>query len=89
MSDLSRQLLEYRDNPDKFSDARGLLSQAARALAAVQTDETDDDKGCRGCGSPLTPQPRGRPRKWCQAPECQRASRNGGKSAGKRRMRQI
>ena len=55
----------------------GLLTQAARALAEMQTDEPDDRK-CRGCGSPFPPRASGRPRKWCPAPACQKASKRGG-----------
>lgn len=84
MDDVAR-ILELRDRlPNEWA---GLLTRSAQALAAVQADRDEDDRRCRGCGSTLPPQARGRPRKWCQADHCQRASKSGGKSAAKRRMR--
>ncbi len=82
MNDVAR-LLELRDRlPGEWS---ALLTRSAQALAAVQADQPDD-RNCRGCGSPLPRQARGRPRKWCQAPECQKRSRYGGKKPEKARM---
>ena len=81
MNDVAR-LLDLRDRlPGEWS---GLLTQAAQALAAVQAPE--DKRHCRGCGSPLAPQPRGRPRKWCQADLCQQRRKNGSKNPAKRTM---
>jgi hypothetical protein len=80
----SQRLLELRDRlPVEWS---GLLTRGAQALAAIQA-ERDDERRCRGCGSPLPTQERGRPREWCQATRCQRESKSGGKKAGKRTMR--
>jgi hypothetical protein len=81
MNDTAR-LLELRDRlPAEWA---GLLTQAARALAEMQT-APPDDRHCHNCGSPLPPQDRGRPRKWCQARDCQRESKRGGKKREKGR----
>lgn len=80
MGDVAR-LLDLRDRlPDEWA---GLLTRAASAVAVMETDEPRPG-GCRGCDGPLPPQGRGRPRKWCPAPECQRLRKNGSKSPAKR-----
>ena len=81
MNDVAR-ILELRDRlPGEWA---GLLTRSAQALAAVQ--DQSDERRCRGCGSSLPQQYRGRPRKWCQAPECQNLRKRGGKSAQKARV---
>jgi len=80
MNDVAR-LLDLRDRlPVEWS---GLLTRSAQALAAVQSDQPDERR-CPGCGVGLPPQARGRPRRWCQAPECQKLRKNGSKCAGPR-----
>ena len=87
MTDDVARLLDLRRRlPSEWS---GLLTRSAQALATMGTEDSDDERRCRGCGGPLPPQARGRPRKWCEAPECQAESRHGGKSAGKRTMDPI
>lgn len=82
MGDVDR-LLALRDRlPNEWA---GLLTRSAQAVAAAQADQPDA-RHCRGCGSPLPTQLRGRPRRWCQAPECQSLRKNGGKSPAKRSM---
>jgi len=81
MNDVAR-LLDLRDRlPGEWA---GLLTRSAQALAAVEATQPDDKRHCRGCGSPLPPQARGRPRKWCQADQCQKQRKNGGKTPAKR-----
>lgn len=83
MNDVAR-LLELRDRlPNEWA---GLLTRGAQALAAVQAGRSDEGRVCRGCGVVLPPQDRGRPRKWCPAPECQRSRKNGSKNPAKGRM---
>jgi predicted RNA-binding Zn ribbon-like protein len=87
MNDLAQQLLKLRDE-----EARpywhAALTRSAQKLATLE-GEQPDERGCRRCGSALPAQDRGRPRKWCQAPECQKLRKNGGKSPAKRRMSQV
>ena len=84
MSDLAQQLLKLRDE-----EARpywhAALTRSAQKLATLESEQTEE-RGCRGCGSQLPAQDRGRPRKWCQAPECQNLRKRGGKSAQKARV---
>ena len=82
----STLLLQLRE---EVSDQwRGLLSRTARALAEMEAPD-DDERRCRGCGARLPVQARGRPRKWCRAPECQIKRKSGRKNPAKRNMGKI
>jgi hypothetical protein len=77
------RLLDLRDRlPGEWA---GLLTRAAQAITELEAGLTPEGS-CLGCGAQLRRGGRGRPRKWCQAPECQKLSRYGGKNPGKRTM---
>jgi hypothetical protein len=74
---------------DDYPSLGGFLRRVARFLILEVSPEPVRVPGkCRGCGAdlPLPGPGGGRPRSWCASPACQRASRGGGKTAGKRKV---
>ena len=66
----------------------GIIRQLARRLAELApTDPIERRAGCKNCGDPLEQPATGRPRTYCPRPQCQTASRRGGKTREKAMLR--